>query len=139
MRECAPCVNLSAMTTVKRIIATAEVMLILPAALFMAALAVRGWRTLPDEPTHPAQQIVGWYTSRSWTFPVLLVRLPCAVLLTGCATLLWVWYADRASRKTAPPADDSLQVDASTLIIAATTLTAGYILAVIAMHLIVNS
>jgi hypothetical protein len=126
------------MNTVKRVIATAEVVLILPAALFMAALAVREWRPLQHEPTHTARLIVAWYTSRSWTFPALLVRLPAAVLVTGCATLLWVWSADRASRKTTPRADDSLQVDASTLIIAATTLTAGYILAVIAMRLFVN-
>jgi hypothetical protein len=90
------------MNTGKRIIAAPEVILILPTALFMAALAVRGWRSPEQEPTHVAAHIVRWYTVRSWTFPVLIVRLPCAVLLTGCATLLWSWHADRASRKAAP-------------------------------------
>lgn len=124
--------------TVKRIIAMAEVVLILPAALFMSALAVRGLRSPQHEPTGPAHQIVKWFTVRAWTFPVLLVRLPCVVLATGCATLLWIWYDDRASRRTAPPAGAPLRVNAATVAIVATTLTAGYILAVIAMHMLAS-
>jgi len=126
------------MNSVKRIIAMAEVVLIFPAALFISALAVRGWRLPQSDPTGTAHQIVKWYTVRSWTFPVLLVRLPCVVLVTGCAALLWIWYDGRASRKTAPQADDPPRVNASTLVIAATTLTAGYILAVIAMQTLIN-
>ena len=126
------------MNSVKRIIATAEVVLIFPAAFFMSALAVRGWRPPPSDPAGTAHQIVKWYTVRWWTFPVLLVRLPCVVLVTGCATLLWIWYDGRASRKTAAQADHPPRVTASTLIIAATTLTAGYILAVIAMQTLIN-
>ena len=126
------------MNTGKRIIAVAEVALILPAAIFMVALALREWRPLHYEPTHIAQQIVKWYTVRPWTWPVLMVRLPSAVFVTGCATLLWIWHTDRTSRKSAPPTDDSVEVDPSTLVIAATTLTAGYFLAIIAMHMLVN-
>ena len=55
-----------------RISAFLQLVLILPAALFMAALVVRNLGPLRYEPAHTAQQIVMWYAGRLWTLWVLL-------------------------------------------------------------------
>ena len=68
-------------------IAFLQLVLILPAALFMAALVMRNSGPLTDEPARTAQQIVMWYVGRGWTLRVLLFALPCLVLLSGCVAL----------------------------------------------------
>jgi hypothetical protein len=70
-----------------RIIAFWQLVLILPAALFMAALVLRNVAPLQYEPAHTAQQIVMWYAGRLWTLWVLLFTLPCIVLVSGCVAL----------------------------------------------------
>jgi hypothetical protein len=70
-----------------RIIAFFQLVLIFPAALFMASLAVRNLGQLKDQPAHAAQQIVMWYAGRLWTLRVLLFVLPCMVLFGGCVAL----------------------------------------------------
>jgi hypothetical protein len=59
-----------------RIFAFLQLVLILPAALFMASLVVRNLGPLQYEPAHTAQQIVMWYAGRLWTLWVLLFTLP---------------------------------------------------------------
>lgn len=66
----------------------AQVLLILPTALFMMSLVVRGTGSLQYEPARTAQQIISWYAGRIWTLWVLLVLLPLAALGTGCVMLL---------------------------------------------------
>ena len=70
-----------------RIVAFMQLVLIFPAALFMAALVVRNLGPLKYEPAHTAQQIVMWYAGRLWTLRVLLFALPCLVLFSGCLAL----------------------------------------------------
>jgi hypothetical protein len=70
-----------------RTIAFLQLMLIFPAALFMASLVVRSLGPLRYELAHTAQQIVMWYAERLWTLKVLLFALPCMALLTGSVTL----------------------------------------------------
>src|ERR1700737_5394579 len=81
-----------AMNTIKRTIAATELLLIFPAVVFMTALFVRELQPLQYEPAHTAQQIVNWYAVRPrvglW---VLLIALPFAVLIIGCAALLRSW------------------------------------------------
>lgn len=69
------------------IIAFLQLVLIFPAALFMASLVVRNLGWLQYEPAHTAQQIVMWYAGRLWTLRVLLFALPCMVLFSGCVVL----------------------------------------------------
>src|SRR5260370_35544305 len=76
------------LSTIKRTIATTELLLIAPAALFMTALFVRNVQPEQYEPAHTAQQIVMWYGARPWTLWVGLMALPLAVLVTGCVTVL---------------------------------------------------
>jgi hypothetical protein len=70
-----------------RIAAFLQLMLIFPAALFMASLVVRSLEPLKYQPAHTAQQIVMWYAERLWTLEVLLFALPCVALLIGSAAL----------------------------------------------------
>src|SRR5437667_3925851 len=90
------------MQTIKRTVAAAELVLILPAALFMTALVVRALQPVQFEPAHTAQQIVDWYAARPrvglW---VALIMVPLAVLLSGAVTLLRSWSAEAEFRQAA--------------------------------------
>ncbi len=110
------------MDTNKRIILTTQLILIFPAALFLIAVAARYLHPLHDA----AQQIVTWYSVRSWTLWVLLIALPFAALLAGCAALLWNAIGGNEESHARLPAR----------IIAAVTLAAGLILAIVALHML---
>jgi hypothetical protein len=115
------------MNTNRRFIAVAELALIFPAALFLTAVVMRHVRPLQYEPAHAAQQIVTWYTARSWTLGVLLIGLPFVALATGCATL--AGSRNRGSE---------IRADLATRIIVAATLSAGAVLLVVALHMLAN-
>lgn len=102
---------------IRRSIAALEVLLILPAALFMIALVARGL------PGHNAQTIVLWYAGKQWTLWVLLIALPLTVLFTGFLTLA-------RSR--------SLRGDVAAKVIAATAGCAAVILAIVGAHMAMN-
>ena len=117
----------------RRTIAAAELLLIFPAALFMAAVFLRNLLPL-DDPSNTAQQWVMWYSVRPWTLWVLLIALPLVVLVTGCATLLRSWNADGALRR----AFGAVRGHLAMLLVAAATLTAGGVLLIVALHMLAN-
>jgi hypothetical protein len=99
-----------------RVVAVAGLVLILPAALFMAALVVRG---LPQQPiAAAAQQLVTWYSERMWTLWVLLLLMPMAAFVSGCASLV-----DGGKGR---------------LPVVATTLVSALILAIVVLHMAAN-
>ena len=108
-----------------RAIAAIELVLILPAALFMTALVLRN---LPQF-EHGAQQLVMWYARRTWSLWVLLLGLPLTVL--GCATLARDWERNMQSLAM-------ILTHSATLLIAATTAGAGVILPIVALHMLAN-
>jgi hypothetical protein len=117
----------------KRIIAITELVLIFPAALFLAAVVARYLQPLQ----YAAQQIVTWYAGRIWTLWVLLVSMPLAALLIGGITLLWNASGGTESQSGAQsPAPTRAQLP--TRIIVAATLAAGLILAVVGLHVLAN-
>ena len=124
------------MNTTKR--AAAQLLLIFPAVLFMGALVVRELQPLQHEPAHTAQRIVMWYSARMWTLWVLLIALPFAVLVTGCVTLARNWRDDVELPQAAQRTLAALHADRAMLFVAATTLTAGAVLAIVAMHMLAN-
>jgi hypothetical protein len=124
--------------TPTRLIAAVEMAVILPAVLFMAALAVRDVQPLQDEPAHAAQQIVSWYSARVWTLWLLLVALPLGVLVTGCATLLHFRTRDVQPRRTARQSLALFRAPHVTLFLAATTLAAAGILVIVVLHMLAN-
>jgi hypothetical protein len=121
-----------------RIIAAMELALIFPAALFMTALVVRNLNSLQYEPAHTAQQLVMWYAGRMWTLWVLLLALPFAVLVTGCATLRNRWNRDLELSRTVRQSLALIRAHLATLLVAATTLAAGGILAIVVLHMLAN-
>jgi hypothetical protein len=120
-------------------IATTELLLIFPAALFMIALFVRNLQPQQYEPAHTAQQIVNWYALRPriglWG---LLIALPLAVLVTGCATLLRRWSNESELRQAAWRTIEIFRIHLATVLIAGATLAAGSILAIVALHVVTD-
>ena len=100
-----------------------QLLLILPACLFMFALLVRQLQIPQYELAHTAQRIVMGYVHHPWTLWVLLIALPLSVLIIGSATLL------RNGKALSRTAD---------IFIAGMTLVALFILAVVAVHMLMN-
>jgi hypothetical protein len=127
------------MNIIKRAIAATELLLIFPAALFMTALFVRNLQPLQYEPAHTAQRIVTWYAARPriglWG---LLIALPLAVLVTGCGTLLRRWGAEVELRQATRQTLIAIRAHLATLLVAGATLTAGAILAIVALHMLTD-
>ena len=127
------------MNVARRAIAATELLLIFPAALFMTALFVRNLQPLQYEPARTAQRIITWYAARPriglW---VLLIALPLTVLITGCGTLLRRWSNEvelqRATRQTLT----AIRTHLATLLVAGATLTAGAVLAIVALHILTD-
>jgi len=123
------------MNTNKHYVAVMEVLLILPAALFMAALVIR---ELPLSGLDvAAQRAVMWYAERQWTLWLLLVTLPLVVLLVGCATLLQGCDADRLRTAVRKPLA-AISTDVTSIFIAALTFVAAVILAIVGLHILAN-
>lgn len=125
------------MKTIKPSIAAAQLLLIFPAALFMGSLVVRSLQPLQYEPAHTAQRIVDWFAARLhlglW---VLLIAFPLIVLSTGCITLLRAWYSNAELRHSTRQALAAVRAHLATLFVAAATIAAGIILAIVALHMI---
>jgi hypothetical protein len=126
------------MNTNKHVIAAAEFVLILPAALFLTAVFARTVQPLRHEPADIAQHIVTWYSVRHWTLWVLLITLPLAALLMGSVMLLRHTNRAPGSLQTVAGLPAAIRSNLATLSVAAMTLAAGLILTVVALHMLAN-
>lgn len=123
----------------KSLLAATEAILILPALLFMVSLFVRQVQPQQYEPAHTAQRIVDWYAARpNLGLSLALIALPLLVLLTGAFTLFRSWRNDDQLRRDVWQAVDSLRSHLATAVVALATVTAGGILAIVALHLITD-
>jgi hypothetical protein len=122
----------------KRALAAAQLLLMFPAILFMGALVVRQLSPLQHEPAYTAHRIVMWYAGRMWTLWALLITLPLAVLVTGCVTLLRSWSNVPELPYRAQQGLAAIYADRPMLCIAMMTLTAGVVLAIVAIHMAAN-
>ncbi len=122
-----------------RFLAAAELILVAPAALFMAALVVRSIQPEPYEPAHTAARIVALYASSVhvglW---LLLIALPLIVLIVGGVVIARLWLADSELRQAAHQALSALRAYLATFFIACATCSAFIILAIVALHLIAD-
>lgn len=129
------------MNTIKRI-AAAELLLVVPAALFMTALFVRdiqpSHRDIQPshyEPARTAGRLVDWFSARPLLgLDVFLIALPFAVFVTGCTTLVRSWRREEEFRRAALETLAAVHAQMAMLFIAAATLMAGGILAIVALH-----
>jgi hypothetical protein len=127
------------MKTIKRTIATAELLLVFPAVLFMAALFARNLQPEQYEPARTALRLVEWFSVR----PVLglyvfLIALPLAAFIIGGTVVLRSWRGDAELRRAALETLAIVRAHLATLLIAGATLVAGAILAIVAMHVITD-
>ena len=67
-----------------------------------------------------------------------VIALPLAVLVTGCITLLRFWKNDAALRQAALQTLAVIRRHLATLLVAVATVTAGGILAIVALHLLTD-
>jgi hypothetical protein len=127
------------MKTTKSALAALEVLLVFPAVLFMTALFVRNLEPQQYEPAHSAQRIVDWYAASPhlglWG---LLIAMPLTVLLTGGVTLFHTWRHDAQLRLATLQVLTSVRAQLAALLVALSTLTAGGILAIVALHVMTD-
>jgi hypothetical protein len=126
------------MRTLARLIATMQLALILPAAIFMSAVLVGAGDAPRYGLARLAQQIVMWYSARMWTLWLLLLALPCAVLVAGCTTLLRGWTHDAELRHPGRQSLVSIPAPLATFFIAGTTMASAGILAIVVLHMLAN-
>ena len=122
--------GMSPLNSRTRILAVIDLVLILPAVLFLAAVGVRAFQPVQLEPAHTAQIIVDWYAGKVWTLWVLLVSLPLLALVLGCASLAW--------NRIDPKQSQTPHWNNATIVIAAEILAAFVILVVVALHILAN-
>jgi len=127
------------MKTIRRTLATLEVVLIFPAALFMTALFVRSAQPQKYEPAHTAQRIVGWYAAQThmglWLF---LIMFPLAVFAIGCVNLVRTWRSDPTMRQAALECAGVIRRHFSVLVVALATAASAAILGIVALHMIAD-
>jgi hypothetical protein len=127
------------MKALRPALATLELLLIIPAALFMTALFVRNLQPEQYEPAHTAQRIVAWYAARThlglWIF---LIAFPLAVLVIGCVSLLRSWRADPALRTAALECAVAIRSHCAVLVVTLATATSAVILGIVALHMITD-
>lgn len=117
-----------------RIIAAMELVLIFPATLFLLAVVARHIEIIGP----PARQIALWYAYRFWTLWVFMISMPLTALLIGCATLLRNPNGGIRGRQTIRQRLAAICKSFPMLIIAVSTLAAGTILAIVAVHMAAN-
>jgi hypothetical protein len=123
----------------KRTIAATELLLVFPAALFMIALFARNLQPERYEPAHTARRLVEWFSARPHLgLDLFLIAMPFAALVIGCATVLLGWRSDAGLRKAALQALAAARAHLATLLIAGATLTAGGVLAIVALHMLTD-
>ena len=128
------------MKTFKPVIAAAELLLVLPATLFMTALFIREVQPQQFQPAHTAALIVSWYAHGPvWlTLWIFLMAMPLAVVLLGGATLVREWKANLELRNAAQQTLQAIRAQLAILLVAAATFTAAAILAIVALHAITD-
>jgi len=127
------------MNRIKRTIAAVELCFVLPAALFMTALFVREIQPTQYEPAHSALRLVEWFSARPFLgLDIFLISLPFAAFVIGSATVLRTWRKDPNLRQATLETLELIRAHLATLIIAASTLAAGAILAIVALHVITD-
>jgi hypothetical protein len=117
-----------------RTIALLQLLLIFPAALFMASLVVRNLGPMNSEPAHSAKEIVMWYAGRMWTLRVLLFTLPCIVLISGWLALR-TRYRD-AVRLTSHRSPATSSPHWPVRLVSVTTVASAGILAIVSFHVL---
>jgi hypothetical protein len=117
-----------------------EWLLILPAALLLAAAAMRQLQPPQYEPARTMGMVFEWATTHiSHTgAAVLFLGLTGIAVIAGCAALLLVWRASETLRQDAVAALASLRRHLPFAILGTGTLLGGAILSAVLVHIITD-
>jgi hypothetical protein len=125
------------MNALKRCTAIGELLLLLPASLFMASLFVQHLEPVP--PAQAAHHLVEWFSTHVVLgLYVFLVALPFVAFLIGCATVLLSWRSAEGIRRAVLEMLGAVRGHMAILLIAGATVMAGGILAIVGMHMITH-
>lgn len=120
------------MKTIRPTIAIIEWLLVFPAVLFMVALFLR-----EVQPLAQTGHLVDWFSHHVVLgLYVFLVTMPLAAFVVGSAIVLRSWRSDPEFRRATQEILNTARAHATSLLIAAATLMAGSILAIVALHMI---
>jgi hypothetical protein len=123
----------------KRLLAAFELLLVFPASLFMAALFLRNVQPEPYEPAQSARRLVDWFSARPFLcLDIFLIAFPLAAFAIGCASVLRGWRHDAELRRAVLQIWTAVRGHCAAVLIAAATLIAGSILAIVAVHVITD-
>ena len=120
------------MNTIKRAIATIELLLVFPAALFLTALFLR-----EVQPLAQTGRLVDWFSHHMVLgLYIFLIGMPLAAFVGGGATVLRNWRRDAELRQAVLRTLAVVRPHLALLLIAGATLMSGGILAIVALHMI---
>jgi hypothetical protein len=120
------------MRTIKPAVAAFELLLVLPAALFMTALFLR-----EVQPLAQTGRLVDWFSHHVILgLYVFLIAMPLAALVVGCVIVLLCWRSDMEFRRDTLAIFATARAQWAPLVVAAATLMAAGVLAIVALHLI---
>jgi hypothetical protein len=120
---------------IKTTVAATELVLVMPALIFFAAIFLRNFFPTDD---NGAQQIVIWFASRTWTLWILLVGLPMGVMALGFPILINGWYNDPSLREDTSHALGAVRAHLTMFVIGSATLAAAIFLVLVALHMLLN-
>lgn len=111
--------------------AAIELLFVAPATLFLGALFLRD-----VQPLLGTGGLVDWFAQHVVLgLYVCLVALPSAALVMGLTVILRSWRRDRGFRRRAMRLLGAVRGSLAYLLVTVSTLVAGGILAVVALHL----
>lgn len=118
------------------VFATLEWLLVLPAAVFLSAAALRGLQPVQYEPARTCAAIVAWTVAHVSRFgaAILFLGMPGLVVLAGGGTLLRKWRADARLRQDSALTFAILRQHLAVGLLTAAVLLAGAVLAAVAVH-----
>ena len=117
---------------IKRLIATAELLLIVPATIFMIALFLQ-----EVQPMMQTGHLVNWFSQHTFLgLYIFLIAMPFSALSIGGITLFKIWQNDTELRQTALRVLVAVRAHFAMLLISLLTILSVSILSVVALHMI---
>ena len=122
------------------VLAVSEWLLVLPAALLLAAAALRQWQPAEHEPARTISMIFSWVGPRISHFDaaLLFLGLPGIAAIAGCVAILVAWRKSETLRQDAVAVLTGLRRNLAVAILGTGTLLAGAILAAVIIHIITD-
>jgi|ERR1700680_110923 len=122
------------------VVAIGEWLMVLPAAVFLTAAAVRLLQPRQYEPAHTSWLIFDWTTTHISRLgaAMLFICMPGIVVLAGCATLVQTWREGQALRHDATLGLTIFRRHLTIGLLTTATLLAAAILIIAVAHLVTD-